>query len=99
MKSPCSFHKVAIDDFGTGSSPISYLINIPDNTVKQIRYLQKTLKALEKSIVDLQQTFKYMVITEGVEAKEQRNEVTNLGCTIYEVIIANCFLIKLLINI
>lgn len=36
-------------------------------------------KALLKSIIDLSQTLKYKVITEGVKTKEQMKEVTNLG--------------------
>jgi EAL domain-containing protein (putative c-di-GMP-specific phosphodiesterase class I) len=41
-------------------------------------------KALVKSTIDLSQTFKYKVITEGVETKEQMKEVTNLGCNIIQ---------------
>lgn len=34
--------------------------------------------------LDLSQTFKYKVITEGVETKEQMKEVANLGCNIIQ---------------
>lgn len=41
-------------------------------------------KALVKSIIDILQTFEYMVITEGVETYEQMKEVTNLVCNIIQ---------------
>lgn len=81
--------KVAIDDFGTGYSSLNYLVNIPVSTLKIDKTFVDNIsdyknKVLVKSIVNLAQLFKYRIITEGVETKEQIESLKDLGCNIIQ---------------
>lgn len=80
---------IAIDDFGTGYSSLSYLINIPINTLKIDKIFIDNIgnyksKVLVKGIVDLSELFKYKLIIEGVETKEQLDVLIDLGCNIIQ---------------
>ncbi|OME87080.1 MULTISPECIES: putative bifunctional diguanylate cyclase/phosphodiesterase [Paenibacillus] len=67
---------VAIDDFGIGFSPLSYIQNIPFDTLKLDRSFIKNVKnddksqAIVKAIITLAQNLKVRVVAEGVEYKQ-----------------------------
>ncbi|QXE20710.1 GGDEF and EAL domain-containing protein [Clostridium sp. 001] len=80
---------IAIDDFGTGYSSLSYLINLAVNTLKIDKSFISNIhndknKAVIGSIVKLSKYLKYKVITEGVETREQLDEIIGLGCNLIQ---------------
>lgn len=80
---------IALDDFGTGYSSLNYLITLPVNTLKIDKSFIDNIKnennqAVIKSIVHLSKSLKYKIITEGVETKEQKDVLAELGCNIIQ---------------
>lgn len=77
---------VSIDDFGTGSSSLSYLHSLKIETLKIdqsfIRYIGKTEESLKvvRGIINLARDLEVAVIAEGVETREQLEELLALGC-------------------
>ena len=77
--------KIAVDDFGTGYSCLSYLQDLPLDTLKIDRAfvdkLDKTQphQTVANSIVRLAVLFGLTTVAEGVENDTQRHEVEQLG--------------------
>ncbi len=78
----------SIDDFGTGFSSLSYLKDLPVNSIKIdqvfIKNLQKdpTSVAITKSAVDISKTLNIKTIAEGIENEECETILKDIGCQI-----------------
>jgi len=77
---------VGIDDFGTGYSSLTYLQNYPVDCVKIDRSFVNNLgsgrnaTAIIKAIVALASGMGMATVAEGVETKEQFDQLSALGC-------------------
>jgi|GEM_PF-1290385 len=81
---------IAIDDFGTGYSSLAYLRDLPIDTVKIDRSFIMDLgrpldspqfaMALIEAILGLANHLDLQVVAEGVETREQRDLLRDLGC-------------------
>ena len=84
--------QVEIDDFGSGYSSFNTLKDMDVDVLKiDMGFLRTTRpERLERSmsiintIISLTKTLGLSVITEGVETKEQIDELTQMGCGIYQ---------------
>ncbi|MFV0511430.1 diguanylate cyclase [Shewanella algae] len=82
--------EVAIDDFGTGYSSLAYLRHFEVNTLKIDRSFLKDIagnsadQAIVSSIVELARNLRLKVVAEGVETREQLQQVTHRGCHIIQ---------------
>lgn len=78
--------RIAIDDFGTGYSSLSYLHTFPIDTLKIDRSFvismqeNATSLSIVNAIVGLAKAIDLTVIAEGVETKEQLDNLTKLNC-------------------
>ena len=78
--------RLAIDDFGTGHSSLGYLKNFPVHEVKVDRMFVSNLAsdpvdaAIVKAVVDLADAMGIASVAEGVETKEQLQNLQRLGC-------------------
>ncbi|NYB72893.1 bifunctional diguanylate cyclase/phosphodiesterase [Sedimentibacter hydroxybenzoicus DSM 7310] len=78
--------KIALDDFGTGFSSLTYLMMLPIDIIK----LDKSyvcMKNMEdkdihiiKFVVSLAHEFGFKVVAEGIETKEQLENLISIGC-------------------
>ncbi len=79
--------KIAIDDFGTGFSSLSYLSQLPIDTLKIDGSFMcdensnHHEKSLLKAIINLGQTLGLTVVAECVETKSQEEYLRKLNCT------------------
>jgi diguanylate cyclase len=77
---------IAIDDFGTGYSSISYLKDLPVNTLKiDQSFIRNMLsnykdKALVQGVISLSKSFGFNVTAEGVENNEQLELLKSYDC-------------------
>lgn len=77
---------VALDDFGTGYASLSYLKQLPLNTLKIDKsFVQNLLtnpedRSIVICIVALSQAFNYKLIAEGVESQEIEQALLEIGC-------------------
>jgi len=77
---------IAIDDFGKGYSSLSYLKNLPVQTLKIDRLFIKDLNrndnsmAIVKAIIAMGQALNKIVVAEGIETIEQLEILRELGC-------------------
>lgn len=75
-----------IDDFGTGYSSLSYLHRLPFDTLKIDRSFIATMgqdhSAFEivKAIISLARNLGLQVVAEGVETRNQADELREMGC-------------------
>ncbi|TQV89003.1 bifunctional diguanylate cyclase/phosphodiesterase [Aliikangiella coralliicola] len=79
--------ELALDDFGTGFSSLSYLANIPFDTLKidrafVINYQEEIGKTILDSIVLLGKQLKKRIICEGIETIDQAEYLRSLQCEI-----------------
>ena len=78
--------RIAIDDFGTGFSSLSYLSNLPVDTLKIDRSFVLDMtetpegEALVSTIINLAHSLKLNVVAEGVETEEQFRLLGLLNC-------------------
>jgi EAL domain-containing protein (putative c-di-GMP-specific phosphodiesterase class I) len=78
--------RLAMDDFGTGYSSLSFLSQLPIDILKIAKPFVEGLGRSEKdeafatAIVRLGQTVGMSLIAEGVERREQLEELRRLGC-------------------
>ena len=81
---------LSLDDFGTGFSSMSYLRDMPINTIKIDKSFINGLLQSEKnrsiveSIISLAHSLGMMVVAEGVEEKEQLTILTELNCDLIQ---------------
>jgi diguanylate cyclase (GGDEF)-like protein len=79
--------RLAIDDFGTGYSSLSYLRQLPVDVLKIDRSFTSGLgrsgqdEALVQAILRLADSLGLEAIAEGVEVREQRDALVELGCS------------------
>lgn len=77
---------IAMDDFGTGYSALSYLRNLPLNTVKIDTSFTRTIlttptdQNLIKTIITMAHQLNLKVVAEGVEQNEQLDYLVKNGC-------------------
>ncbi|WP_369058438.1 bifunctional diguanylate cyclase/phosphodiesterase [Caulobacter sp. 73W] len=77
---------LALDDFGTGFSSLSYLSQLPADTLKIDRYFVRTMAGNEgsakivRSIVQLGRDLNLEVVGEGVENAAMAARLLELGC-------------------
>ncbi len=81
--------KFAIDDFGTGYSSISYLKQLPVNSLKIDKSFLNDLnndsnKEIIKMIINMAETFNMQSVVEGVENKEQLSFIQSSGAKQYQ---------------
>lgn len=77
--------RIALDDFGTGYSSLSYLTKLPIDIVKIDQSLIAGIVAGPESVVvsattRLAHELGMVVIAEGIETREQHDEVVRIGC-------------------
>jgi diguanylate cyclase (GGDEF)-like protein/PAS domain S-box-containing protein len=78
--------RLAVDDFGTGYSSMSYLSNLPLDTLKIDRSFVSKIgghaegAAIVQAIVTLAKTLNLSITSEGIETAEQLSELRMLGC-------------------
>lgn len=78
--------EINIDDFGTGYSNLNYLMKLPISTLKIDRSFISPIKSngsnteIVRTIVMLARNLGMKVIAEGVETKEQVEELKKLNC-------------------
>lgn len=78
--------RLSIDDFGTGYSSLSYLSQFPLDILKIdksfIQQMNQTKKgsALTQSVIAIAHSLELEVIAEGVETKEQLEQLQELQC-------------------
>ncbi len=82
--------KISIDDFGTGYSSMSYLNQLPVDTLKIDKSFidgvpdDQNNKAITKAIIVLADQFNLETIAEGVEHKEQLEFLKKAGCQLIQ---------------
>lgn len=79
--------KISLDDFGTGYSSLSYLRDLPIDILKLDKSFMRDLrnqknKSIIKSMIDLSHDLGLEVVAEGVETKEDVENLSELECDI-----------------
>jgi diguanylate cyclase (GGDEF)-like protein len=78
---------VSMDDFGTGYSCLGYLQKYPINCIKIDRSFVMTMGSdrsgtpIVRAIIALANSLNMTTVAEGVETRDQLQELTELGCT------------------
>lgn len=82
--------KVSLDDFGTGFSSLSYLKNLPIDTIKidksfiDSSVVNDSCGIITESVINMAQKLGYETIAEGVETKEQFNYLRENKCDVIQ---------------
>lgn len=77
---------ITIDDFGMGYTSLSYLKELPCQSIKVDRYFVKDLvvnpydRAIAAALISLGKNLNLSVVVEGIETKEQMQCLQLLGC-------------------
>ncbi len=79
--------KIAIDDFGTGYSSISYLKDLPADTLKidktfvdKIDKKDSSNSIIIEAIIALGKTLGYSIVAEGIETEEEEEFLKEKNC-------------------
>jgi len=79
--------QIVIDDFGTGYSSMSYLQQLPVDTIKvdrsfvsKIRAVPDQNKKIVETIISLAHILRMNVVAEGVETREQHDVLSGMNC-------------------
>ena len=78
--------KISIDDFGTGYSSMSYLKQLPTDTIKIDKSFIDDIangssdNVIIEAIIALSKTLGYSIVAEGIETQEQENFLTQVHC-------------------
>lgn len=81
---------ISLDDFGTGFSSLSFLNQLPLDTLKVDRSFIKNIEAtgcngeLARLIIDIASSLKLKVVAEGVETHDQLEFLKSNGCNEYQ---------------
>ena len=79
--------KVSLDDFGTGYASLRHLQQFPVDIIKIDRSFVADMlgrsgdAAIVRAVVNLGQSLGMKVVAEGVENKDQANELRRIGCS------------------
>lgn len=77
---------ILIDDFGTGYSALSYLAQLPIDTLKIDRSFVIDMDKggaggqIISAVIDMAKRLKLFTVAEGVETREQAHKLRDLGC-------------------
>lgn len=80
--------RLSIDDFGTGYSTFAYLHKLPVDAIKIDQSFvspmatDSDMRAIVRSIIDMSHILNLQVIAEGVESREVRDLLREMGCDI-----------------
>ncbi|MBA1433500.1 MAG: EAL domain-containing protein [Epsilonproteobacteria bacterium] len=80
--------KISIDDFGTGYSSMSYLKQLPVDTIKIDKSFVDDINegssdnVIIEAIIALSKTLGYLIVAEGIETPEQERFLANVSCDI-----------------
>ena len=78
--------RLFMDDFGTGFSSLSYLHQLPIDTIKIDRSFVARLNQKEqgqeivRAIIEMARSLRLGVVAEGVETETQRDQLMKMGC-------------------
>ena len=76
----------SLDDYGSGYSNLDYINHMPFNIIKIDKFIVWDAFENIKAGITLEYTIKmlnalqYMIVAEGVETEEQKNQLANIGC-------------------
>ena len=79
---------VSLDDFGTGYCSLTYLRQLPLDTLKiDQSFVQDMLhdqgnRTIIQGVTSLAASFGYAVVAEGVETREQCEQLRKVGCQV-----------------
>ncbi|MGN0403137.1 MAG: putative bifunctional diguanylate cyclase/phosphodiesterase [Acetatifactor sp.] len=82
--------RIALDDFGTGFSSLSYLKQLPIDSLKIDKSFIDTVlsdsatRVITESIVNMVKTLGFESIAEGVEEEQQYNYLYSVGCDVIQ---------------
>ena len=80
--------QISIDDFGTGYSSMSYLKQLPVDTIKIDKSFVDDIKegsddnVIIEAIIALSKTLGYSIVAEGIETEEQETFLASVDCDI-----------------
>ncbi len=77
---------VILDDFGAGYANLRQVAQLPVDGIKIDKYFTQRLshkveREITKSVIELANLKEITVLAEGIEYKDQENELIKLGCT------------------